>query len=162
MTKKWSFFQKSTMNGEWSTIIVITVMSGGFSWDIPSANQTWLESPRFSSMAETIINSQWNLHLNSLGFCGFSMPTRYRVPSASRNSGGIVGTLWGFQWPGDFQRGILRSQQGEVCCGNIFPEKTRRQHFKVNSIGFFRGCFFMCQSPEKITTTWRPKKRRSA
>ena len=70
------------------------------------------------------------------------MPTRYRVPSASRNSGGIVGTLWGFQWPGDFQRGILRSQQGEVCCGNIFPEKTRRQHFKVNSIGFFSWMFF--------------------
>jgi hypothetical protein len=49
------FFQKSTMNGEWSTIIVITVMRGGFYWDIPSANQTWLENPRFSSMAETMV-----------------------------------------------------------------------------------------------------------
>ena len=42
------------MNGEWSTIIVITVMRGGFYWDIPAANQTWLENPRFSSMAETM------------------------------------------------------------------------------------------------------------
>jgi hypothetical protein len=65
------------------------------------------------------------------------------------------------KWPDDFHRGMVRSQQGEVCCGNIFPEKTRRQH--VGELHrFFSWRFLMKVTRKNHQKRLDDSKRRSA
>ena len=101
-------------------------------WDIPAGNQTWLENPRFSSMAFHGFPSETST--NSLGMSNF--------PCLQQEQWWYSGDIMGLSRPGDFQHSGNGpfATRGSLLRQHFKPEKTRRQHIG-ELYGFFRGGF---------------------